>query len=168
MSFLSGFTNGLKNKSEVRREKERINNLDWKGLENHLIEYHGYIMQNDSLIQLLADVKSYDTLEFEKVRGLFSDKEFGMNIDKTSYGMLYLGWSVGVGLIDEQFPEEKQELVNGIRDIEKMNDSFLTKKGINNEFVLNCFKMLRRKMYVVGKEHGGNPEFIEFRPRRLF
>lgn len=117
-------------------------------------------------MQLLMNVKANEPLEVNKLRGLFSDIEFGMNIEKTSYGMLYLGWSVEVGLLDEEFPEDKADIVNGINDIEKMNESFLITKGINNKFVLNCFSLLRTRMFEIGQEHGRKPEFMEFRPRR--
>lgn len=44
MSLFDSFRNNQKMVSHMRREKQRIDSLDWQGLEKHLKEYHEYFL----------------------------------------------------------------------------------------------------------------------------
>lgn len=154
--------------SQMRSEQRRIDNLDWRGLENHLKEYHDYFLQNRYFPETFSLIKQHEPVAFKKLGIAARDNDFGWQLERYSFGILYLGWSVGVGLIDEQFPNEMQELNEKYDEFRCEQREFFCKKGLNNEYVINCFSNLLDKMFELGKVHGYGVEFSEFRPRRLY
>ncbi|MFS0661291.1 hypothetical protein AB1L07_20950 [Niallia alba] len=166
MALFDNFRKNNKIASQIRNEQRRIENLDWAGLEKHLKEYHNYFLEKQLIPNILFLIKGKDPAAFNQLIETFKDNNFGLRLEKCTYGMLYLGWSIGVGLMDEQFPDEIQELNEGLKSIKRENEELLYSKGMNSEFIINCFSAMRQQMFEIGKEHGCKPEFIEFRPRR--
>lgn len=86
---------------------------------------------------ILFIIKGQDPAAFHQLIETFKDNNFGLKLEKCTYGMLYLGWSIGVGLIDEHYPDENQELNEGLKTIKRENEVLLYSKGMNSEFIMN-------------------------------
>lgn len=165
MSFLYNLKKNYQIASHIRNEQARINNLDWEGLEKHLKAYHEHFLYRELIPTTLKLIEMKDPLAFKSIEELFSDKEFGMTLEKCNYGMLYLGWSKGVGLINEDIIEEKIEFDQTYELLKKNMKEILLNKGVKDDFIINCFSAIIMKMFEIGNEYGYKTEFIDFRPR---
>lgn len=166
MSLFANLKRNLRVASSIRSEEMRIQNLNWTALEQHLKEYHNYYLENHVLFQTVMVIKEKQPDTFQVIKGLFNDNNFGLKLEQYTFGMLYHGWSVGVGLLDEQFPDERRELNEGLTFIRNGYSELLSNKGLDNKFVQDCFSKMLQQMFEIGREHGCKAEFMEFRPRR--
>lgn len=167
MGFFDGLKRNVKISAQMRDEERRMSNLDWDGLKKHLVEVNQFHLERE-IYALITLVQMKDTAQLNKLRGTFSDNNFGLALENVFYKMFWLGFTVGSGITDEQFPNEYQELLDGKNESRQENERLLRTKGLDNEFMKQCFSAVRERMFEHGKEHGRRPEFIDFRPRRSY
>lgn len=167
MSLLSKLKKNYQLASQLRNEEKRIKKLDWDGLKKDLREYHNDLYRNQIFPDLITSIKTNDPEGYKNLAAALTDHKFVYVLEECSYGMIYLGWSIGVGLLDEQFPNEKKEIHTSWAFIKREHEELLLSKGIKTDFIFSSFAAVRQEMFDKGKEHGSKPEFSEFKPRRI-
>jgi len=167
MSFFKDLKKTTKISSQLKQEEQRMSNLDWKGLKEHLVNAHEHYFEREAY-EMVQVVEMLDGKLFEKMMNTFSDNKFGLKLEEISYRMFWLGFTVGCGIVEEGFPTEERKLLYEKKECESEVEMLLKSKGLQAEFLLKSFSRLIETIFNHGVEHGERPDFMEFRPRRVY
>ena len=153
--------------AQMQEEDRRVSKLDWNGLKQHLVEVNQHYLEKE-IYALVMLIHMKDEKLSKKLRTNFSNNKFGLELESILYRIFWLGFTVGCGLTNEQFANEKEELFNGKEKCRIEIERLLLSNGLNNKLLNQCFNATCLKMFEHGEVHGGGSEFKEFSPRRIY